>query len=110
MGQYHRLYNKTKKEYVYGHGIDNGLKLLEQIGWSGSTSTALWLLVANSNGRGGGDALPHPMIGHWAGDSIVVQGDYAEEGDPAFIREEELKTYRNISDQVKEMLDAQDRL
>jgi len=30
MGQYHKLYNVDKKEYVYDHRIDNGLKLMEQ--------------------------------------------------------------------------------
>lgn len=56
MGQYHKLYNLDKKEYVHGNRLDNGLKLMEQCGWGKSTSTGLWLLLANSNGRGGGDA------------------------------------------------------
>ena len=67
MGQYHTVFNTTKKECINAHGIDNGMKLLEQVGFDKSTSTALWLLLANSNGRGGGDAYDHPMIGRWAG-------------------------------------------
>lgn len=60
MGQYHKLYNIDKKEYVHGHRIDNGLKLMEQCGFD--KSTGLWLLLANSNGRGGGDAIEHPLL------------------------------------------------
>lgn len=108
MGQYHIVYNKTKKEFIHGHRIDNGLKLMEQVGWPKSTSSAVWLLLANSNGRGGGDARGgSEMVGRWAGDALVVQGDYAEEGDPSFIPEEELRTYTDISSQVKQMLDKE---
>ncbi len=108
MGQYHKLYNTDKKEFVHAHHIDNGLKLLEQVGFEKSTSTALFLLVANSNGRGGGDAKPHPMIGRWAGDRIVVQGDYAEPGDQAYIAEVELDSYTDISKDVLDMLNKYD--
>lgn len=104
MGQYHVVYNTTKKEYVHAHRIDNGLKLVEQVGWMGSTSTALFLLLANSNGRGGGDAPDHHMIGRWAGDRIVIQGDYAEPGDQAFISERRLKNFTDISSDVRDML------
>lgn len=108
MGQYHVLYNTDKKEYVHAHRIDNGLKLLEQMGFEKSTSTALFLLVANSNGRGGGDANDHELIGRWAGDRIVVQGDYAEEGDQAYISDAERQTYTDISAQVLDLLNKYD--
>ena len=106
MGQYHKLYNIDKREYVHGHRIDNGLKLLEQVGHVKSTSTALFLLVANSNGRGGGDAEPHRMVGRWAGDRIVVQGDYAEPTDRAFIADTE--SFADISADVLSMLNTID--
>lgn len=105
MGQYHKVYNVDKKEYIHAHRIGNGLKLMEQVGWMRSTSTALFLLLANSNGRGGGDAKFHPMIGAWAGDRIVIQGDYAQSNDPGYISEDELDKYNCISSQVKEMLE-----
>ena len=105
MGQYHKVYNVDKKEYIHGHRISNGLKLLEQVGWMRSTSTALFLLLANSNGRGGGDAPYHPMIGAWAGDRIVIQGDYVEEDDPGYISSEQLEYYTDISSDVKNMLE-----
>lgn len=107
MGQYYELFNLDKKEYVHAHRIGNGLKLMEQCGFEKSTATGLWLLLANSNGRGGGDALPHPLIGSWAGDRILVQGDYAEEGDAAFLSYEEREQFIDISASVKEMLDAE---
>lgn len=81
MGQYHTLVNLTKQEYIHGHKIGNGAKLVEQIGWEGSTSSALFLLIACSNGRGGGDVDHHDLVGHWAGDKIAVIGDYAEADD-----------------------------
>lgn len=106
MGQSHILYNKTKKQMVHPHGIGNGYKLLEQVGWDMSTSTALFLLVSNSNGRGGGDAEPHELIGSWAGDHIVVQGDYAEKYDNGFITKDEMVEYENISSKVKRMMEV----
>lgn len=104
MGQYHKVYNLDKKEYIHAHDIDLGLKLMEQCGFEGSTADAVWLLLANSNGRGGGDARHHDMIGRWAGDRLVVQGDYAESTDTAFLTEEEIDEYVNISSKVKDML------
>lgn len=106
MGQYHKVYNLDKREFIHAHHIDNGLKLLEQCGPGSSptTSDAVWLLLANSNGRGGGDAPNHPMVGRWAGDRLLVQGDYAEAEDTAYLPEDERETYTNISAEVKELL------
>ena len=104
MGQYHKVYNIDKGEYINGHGINNGLKLIEQVGHDMSTSTALFLLLANSNGRGGGDVDDHALIGKWAGDRIVIQGDYAEEGDKGFISDREIEGYLDISNDVLNML------
>ncbi len=107
MGQYHKLYNLDKKEYVHGHRLNNGLKLMEQCGWDKSTSTGLWLLLANSSGRGGGDAREHSLVGRWAGDRILVQGDYAEPTDKAYLPEPDLACFTDISDEVKAMLEAE---
>ena len=102
MGQYHKVYNVDKGELINAHGINNGLKLVEQIGHDMSTSTALFLLLANSNGRGGGDVEEHELIGAWAGDRIVIQGDYAEEGDRGYIKD--VEGYTDISEAVNDML------
>lgn len=107
MGQYHTVYNLDKREFIHAHDINNGLKLLEQCGPEAdipTTSDAVWLLLANSNGRGGGDAPNHPCIGRWAGDRLLVQGDYAGEGDTAYLTPEEREEYINISSDVLEML------
>jgi hypothetical protein len=106
MGQYHEVYNLDKKERIYPLAIDNGLKLYEQVGHISSTSTALFALLANSNDRGGGDFPDHPMIGRWAGDRILIQGDYAESGDQAYTDREHLETFKDISKDVAEMMAA----
>jgi hypothetical protein len=104
MGQYHITYNLDKEEFIHPHRIDNGLKLYEQVGWIGSTSTALFALLANSNGRGGGDFPKHHLIGYWAGDRILVQGDYAEKGDNGYVDPDVLEKFTDISEQAVDML------
>lgn len=111
MGQYHKLFNLDKKEFVHGHRIGTGLKLMEQVGFDKCAASALWLLVAASNGRGGGDAKYHGFIGRWAGDRIAVIGDYAEPGDIPGI--DATKIYGNeidyvdISANVKNLLEQE---
>ena len=104
MGQYHNTYNLDKKEFIDPHDINSGAKLFEQVAEIGSTSTAVLALLASSNGRGGGDFPEHELIGQWAGDRILVQGDYAEKGDNGYVDPEILKTFKNISAQVADML------
>lgn len=84
MGQYHYIINLTKKEYLHPHKFHDGLKLLE-FGASGyGTMLALAVLLSNSPNRGGGDLNSDDVewYGRWAGDRIVIAGDYAEPGDP----------------------------
>lgn len=81
MGQYHTVVNLDKKEYLDPHKLGSGLKLWEQIANHPSTGEALIILLACSNGRGGGDFDHHPLIGSWAGDRIAVIGDYAKSDD-----------------------------
>lgn len=110
MGQYHKLFNLDKKEFVHGHHIDNGLKLMEQVGFGKCTASALWLLVAASNGRGGGDARNDPLIGRWAGDRIAVIGDYAKPDDVPGVNAPEIysdESYTDISADVKRLLDSE---
>ena len=117
MGQYHMIYNVNKKECLR----IGGAKLWEQT--HSATSAALLLLLSNSNGRGGGDFNVWPkdyknptlkeklaqeimsrVSGRWAGDKIVVQGDYAEKTDKAFISEKLEEKYKDISREVGEAL------
>ena len=55
MGQYYLIVNLDKRQYLHAHKFGDGLKLLE-FGSSGSgTMCALAILLADGNGRGGGD-------------------------------------------------------
>lgn len=81
MGQYYAIINLTKKQFILPHAFGDGAKLME-FGSGGYTLSALAILLANSNGRGGGDlGSRRPVVGSWAGDKIVIAGDYAEPGD-----------------------------
>ena len=123
MGQYYMVVNLDKKEYLYPHMLGNGLKLME-FGSGGGTTKALAVLLSNSNGRGGGDChvpdgYKDEFSGRWAGDRIVIAGDYAERGDPGEEPEggstEKYKNlymqcqeeeFKNISLEIRELLVA----
>lgn len=83
MGQYYTVVNMDKKEKLDPTRFNDGLKLAEFGCSGGGTMAALAVLLANSNGRGGGDFNgSHPraseVVGRWAGDRIVIAGDYAD--------------------------------
>lgn len=83
MGQYYYVVNIDKREYLHPHKFGEGLKLSEFAFSRGGTMTGLALLLADGNGRGGGDIRagdPGGLIGSWAGDRIVIAGDYADPG------------------------------
>lgn len=83
MGQYHYTVNLDKHEYLDPSALGDGMKLVEQCGYApGGINDALHLLLAVSNGRGGGDfSADSPLIGSWGGDRIAVVGDYGEKID-----------------------------
>jgi len=79
MGQYYLTVNLDKGEYLDPHKFGDGLKLLEFGDSASGTMTGLATLLADGNGRGGGDLhSENPIIGSWKGDRIVVAGDYAD--------------------------------
>jgi len=81
MGQYYLIANLDKKQFLHPHKCGDGLKLMEFACSANGTLTALAILLADGNNRGGGDLRSdHPVIGSWAGDRIAVAGDYADEG------------------------------
>lgn len=137
MGQYYVTVNPDKGEYIMPHRFGNGLKLLEFACSRFGTPSALALLLADGNGRGGGDLsitvtddsehhdysewfenvpgclrvehefqipvgdlnkqvnykiLVPKIVGRWAGDRIIVAGDYADDG--KFLTEEQCEKYR----------------
>ena len=120
MGQYHYVVNLTKREFIHPHKLGCGLKLWEQIANHPGTGAALIILLACSNGRGGGDLKDDPagMIGRWAGDQIAVVGDYAENGDlPKQFKAKEIyrqcgdferaTPYRDISEDVAAVIERE---
>lgn len=125
MGQYHKVFNIDKKECLEPWNFGCGAKIAEWCSGTSPVSKATMMLLACSNGRGGGDfqeigssaawhgfareeqykfsipkicsnikGLPLTIIGHknnyytvdtskiygrWAGDRVIVIGDYADE-------------------------------
>ena len=82
MGQYYRIVNVDKGELIDPNQfVGDGQKLVEFAFGSGGVLTALAALLADGNGEGLGDLKADAeVVGSWAGDRIVVAGDYAEEG------------------------------
>jgi hypothetical protein len=91
MGQYYVIANLDKKEFIKPHDFGDGAKLMEFGLGSTGVMSGLAILLASSNGLGGGDLWipedaegerPAPwgwVPGHWAGDRIVVAGDYDDD-------------------------------
>jgi len=117
MGQYHLIANLDKREYLYPHEFGDGFKLMEFGQSAGGTLTGLAVLLAASNGRGGGDFWDPGVedtnkawspTGRWTGDRIAIIGDYYEKNDvPGLTLEDmadlwsdEPQTWTNISSLV----------
>ena len=82
MGQYHVLVNYDKKEIVHPYGLGLGAKQVEQLGaFKGTIADAMYLLVMTSPNAGGGDLPLTSVSGRWAGDRVMVVGDYTEDND-----------------------------
>ena len=78
MGQYYLICNLDKKEYLHPHRFGAGLKARE---WGfGVIPQALSILLIDGDGRGGGDYNLPALCGRWAGDRIVISGDYGDKG------------------------------
>lgn len=80
MGQYYKIVNLDKKEFITPHEFGDGPKLLEFGTSSGGAMMALAILLADGNGRGGGDLKSNDTeyVGRWKGDRIIIAGDYAD--------------------------------
>ena len=77
MGQYFAIVNEDKKEYIHPHNIGHGAKLWEIC--VNNLGGPLLYLLRRSDETGGGDVnWPDKLefAGRWAGDKIVVIGDY----------------------------------
>ena len=102
MGQYYLIVNVDKQQFLHPHKCGDGFKLLE-FGCSASgTLTALAILLADGNNRGGGDLRSdNPIIGAWAGDRIVIAGDYADAG--KFTSDPRRNLYRVAHDEYRDV-------
>jgi len=102
MGQYFIVVNYDRKEYIHPHKFGDGLKLMEFGNSAGGTMLALALLLRQSNEGGGGDYRGEHggALGLWAGDAIVIVGDYDSSGlyDKAF------EQYRDVSEAALELM------
>jgi len=92
MGQYYKIVNVKKKQYITPYKFGDGSKLMEFSMSANGVLAGLAILLADGNGRGGGDLhSENDIIGSWAGDNIVVAGDYADAG--KFVKEPEQTLY-----------------
>ncbi len=97
MGQYYKIVNLDKQEFLNTYTFNDGAKLLEFGCSREGTMTALAVLLSDGNGRGGGDLhSDDPIIGSWAGDRIVIAGDYADEEN--FLQKDQILKHMIISD------------
>lgn len=81
MGQYYIIVNVDKHQMIKPHKFGDGLKLMEFANSQFGTLTGMAVLLADGNNRGGGDLrTDNRIVGSWAGDRIVVAGDYADPG------------------------------
>jgi hypothetical protein len=75
MGQYYKIVNLDKRQYLDPSRFGTGPKLRTIAYSSCGILSALTILLAKSDGTGGGD-IPSEGTGLWAGDRVVIIGDY----------------------------------
>jgi hypothetical protein len=128
MGQYYIAVNLDKKQFISPHACGDGAKLLEfALGECGMLA-CLAILLADGNGRGGGDLFgakctgpcggkgytedsetklevcpvchgacylsAGDIVGSWAGDRVVIAGDYGDQG--KFVDDENSTLYATV--------------
>jgi hypothetical protein len=128
MGQYHRPVCIEAEEGLDPLAMNCGLKEGEQGFDYPGTPHAMLALVCARGGNRPADCSQSPVIGKWAGKRVLVQGDYAEDGDipgwrgpklstlySAMIPEAERKPrkhwrsvpfFRNITREVRDFLEG----
>ena len=102
MGQYYKIVNIKKKQYITPHTFGDGSKLMEFSMSANGVLAGLAILLADGNGRGGGDlGSKNDIVGSWAGDNIVIAGDYADTG--KFVKEPEQNLYEVASSEGEDI-------
>lgn len=107
MGQYFYIANTTKKEYIHPHKMESGLKLWEIC--ANNVSRVLPFLLRQSNEGGGGDIRKdYQGAGRWAGDNIVVIGDYDQSGLYYKIQDEYTEISSEIIDEFNDFIEIEE--
>jgi hypothetical protein len=102
MGQYYKIVNIKKKQYISPYIFGDGSKLMEFSMSANGVLAGLAILLADGNGRGGGDLhSENDIVGSWAGDNIVVAGDYADAG--KFVKEPDQTLYEVASNEGEDI-------
>jgi hypothetical protein len=102
MGQYYKIVNIKKKQYIKPDTFGDGSKLMEFSMSASGVLAGLAILLADGNGRGGGDLhSENDIIGSWAGDNIVIAGDYADAG--KFVKEPDQTLYEVASSEGEDI-------
>ena len=102
MGQYYKIVNIKKKQYITPHTFGDGAKLMEFSMSANGVLAGLAILLADGNGRGGGDLhSENDIVGSWSVDNIVVAGDYADAG--KFVKEPEQNLYEVASSEGEDI-------
>ncbi len=102
MGQYYKIVNIKKKQYISPYKFGDGSKLMEFSMSANGVLAGLAILLSDGNGRGGGDLNSNnSIVGSWSGDNIVIAGDYADEG--KFVKETDRNLYAVASEQGEDI-------
>ena len=102
MGQYYKIVNIKKKQYISPYIFGDGSKLMEFSMSANGVLAGLAILLADGNGRGGGDLhSENDIVGSWSGDNIVIAGDYADTG--KFVKEPEQNLYEVASSEGEDI-------
>ncbi|RLI87728.1 MAG: hypothetical protein DRP01_00965 [Archaeoglobales archaeon] len=99
MGQYFLIVNLCKGEYLHPHKMGCSAKLYELC--TDPRMGVLIYLLRKSDESGGGDIHPlknFPNAGRWAGDAIMVIGDYDSSDLYFYVREH----FREITNLIKD--------
>lgn len=81
--QHHLILNLDKRQFLEPHAFGDQATLTGFANEAQGTLTALAMLLARDNGFGAGDLQLHQetpdqgLIGSWAGDRVVIVGDFA---------------------------------